>query len=201
LYVLVAGGTVDSRKFTLNLYDVGAGDTVGSVIATQTISAFIPWRPEPTPGTCAPGNNNDYQGSDGQCYSGSNSTVTFDFSGTTVPDSIIYGLAYNTTDHGYNPTGVPGPYESLNFSLSTDPPTVGSNPLPDTAYWNTSYGPFYADGGTAGVDIFRQDTAWAPYSGMVQFDASSVPEPKYTTLAGGIILLGLLIRRVKSQRA
>jgi len=191
-----------SLPLTLNLYDVGAGDTVGSLIATQTISAFIPWRPEPTPGTCLPGNNNDYLASDGQCYSGSDSTVTFDFSGTTVPDSIIYGLAYNTTDHGYNPTGVPGPEESLNFALSTDPPTVGSNPLPDTAYWNTSYAGFYADGGTAGVGIFRQDQEWSPYSGIVQFDATStVPEPKYTTLAGGMMLLGLLIRRMKSQRA
>src|SRR5580658_6972702 len=122
---------------TLNLYNVGAGDTVGSLLATQTVSAFIPWRPEPTPSTCAPGSNNDYLGSDGQCYAGSDSTVAFNFSGTVVPDDVIYGLAFNTTDHGYDPTGVPGPEESLNFALSTLPPTVGSNPLPDTAYWNT----------------------------------------------------------------
>jgi hypothetical protein len=98
-------------------------------------------------------------------YAGSDSTVAFNFSGTVVPDNIIYGLAYNTTDYGYDPTGVPGPVESLNFALSTLPPTVGSNPLPDTAYWNTSYGPFYADGGAAGVDIFRQDQQWTPIRG------------------------------------
>ena len=185
-----------SLPLTLNLYNVGAGDTVGSLIATQTISGFIPWRPEPTPGSCAPGSNNDYLGSDGQCYAGSDSTVTFDFSGMVVPDNIIYGLAYNTTDHGFNPTGVPGPYESLNFALSTDPPTVGSNPLPDTAYWNTSNGSFYADNGAAGVDVFRQDQNWTPYSGIIQFDAASpVPEPKYTMLALGVIFLGLLIKR------
>jgi hypothetical protein len=183
---------------TLNLYNVGAGDTVGSMIATQTIDAFIPWRPEPTPGTCAPGSNNDYLGSDGQCYAGSNSTVSFDFTGTTVPDEIIYGLAYNTTDYGYNPTGVPGPDESLNFALATVPPTVGSNPLPDTAYWNTSFAGNYADGGAAGVGIFRQDQEWTPYSGIIQFDAtSSVPEPRYSALAGGIMLLGLLIKKMR----
>jgi hypothetical protein len=55
---------------TLNLYNVGAGDTVGSLIATQTVDAFIPWRPEPTPSTCAAGSNNDYLGSDGQCLRG-----------------------------------------------------------------------------------------------------------------------------------
>ena len=34
---------------TLNLYDVGPGNSVGSVISSQTINAFVPWRPEADP--------------------------------------------------------------------------------------------------------------------------------------------------------
>jgi len=158
---------------TLNLYDVGAGDTVGSQIATQTVDAFIPWRPEPG-GSCSDGFT--WQASDGSCYNGLAFQVNFDFSGVTVPDSIIYGLAYNTADYGYNPIGTPGPYNSLNFGLADVPPSVGSNPLPDTAYWNTSYAGFYTDGGAGGVGTFRQDTNWSPYSGAITFNAA-VPEP------------------------
>jgi hypothetical protein len=185
---------------TLNIYNVGAGDTVGSLLATQTVTAFVPWRPEPTPSTCAAGSNNDYLGSDGQCYAGSLSQVTFDFTGTLVPDNVIYGLAYNTTDHGYDPTGVAGPVESLNFALSSDPPAVGSNPLPDDAYWNTSVASFYADGGTAGVGTFRQDQDWSPYSGMIEFNAvSSVPEPNQF-LVTGLLLAGLAFAGYKRRR-
>lgn len=182
---------------TLNLYNVGPGNTVGSLISTQTVDGFIPWRPEPD--GCAPG----YTAADSNCYSGSLSTVTFDFTGTSVPDSIIYGLAFNTTDHGYTPTGVPGPYESLNFALSDVSPTVGSNPLPDTSYWNTSFAGFYDDGGAGGVGTLRQDQSWSPYSGMIEFDATSgaaVPEPRYTALAGGLVLLGVVLGRSQSSR-
>jgi hypothetical protein len=62
------------EDLTLNLYNVGAGDPVGSLIATETITDLVPWRPEPDPTDCAPGSNNDYLGSDGNCYSGSLST-------------------------------------------------------------------------------------------------------------------------------
>src|ERR1017187_4288531 len=133
-YTAVNGTTITLSGYTLpitlNLYNVGTGNTVGALIATETIdNAFIPWRPDPTAGC-----GNGYQASDGLCYSGTLSTVTFNFAGLSVPDTIIYGLAFNTTDYGANPTGVLGPYDSLNFALATTPPTAGSNPLPDTAY-------------------------------------------------------------------
>lgn len=182
-----AGFTID---LTLNLYGVGAGDAVGPLLGTQTVDALIPWRPEPDPADCAPGSNNDYMGSDGQCYAGSLSTVSFNFGGLNLPNQVIYGLAFNTETAGYNPTGTPGPYDSLNFALATVPPTVGSNPLPDTAYWNTSYGGFYTDGGAGGVGTFRQDTGWTPYSGAVEFDATA-PEPG--TVAMLLSGIGLLI--------
>src|ERR1022692_1625244 len=38
-----AGYTV---PLTLNIYNVGAGNSVGSLIGSDKISAFVPWRPE-----------------------------------------------------------------------------------------------------------------------------------------------------------
>jgi hypothetical protein len=163
-----------NHPLTLTFYDVGAGGTVGSVIASITQSAFIPWRPEVT------------------TFNGIAFTVDFDFTGLGVvlPDQVIYGLAYNTQTWGANPIGAPGPYNSLNFGYATVAPTVGTNVDPDAAYWNTSTAANYTDLGVGGVGTFRQDTLWSPYSGAIAINAEQVPEPgTWMLLSGGIALL------------
>lgn len=176
---------------TLNLYGVGAGNTVGSVIATRTIDALIPWRPEASLG-CS---NGAWMDANGDCFNGMAFTVAFDFSGVVVPDSIIYGLAYNTQTHGYTPTGVAGPVDSLNFGLPAAAATVGSNPLPDTAYANSTWAGFYTDGGAGGLGTFRQDTGWTGYVGAATFEA---PEPASLALFG-LGLASLALRRRKQS--
>ena len=188
-----------NHPITLNLYNVdnsGLNPAPGTLIATQTHTFAIPWRPEADP-TCPGGTA--WRAGDGKCYNGLAFEITFDFTGTIVPDQIIYGVAFNTTTWGAQPIGQPGPYESLNFGLnSSAPPAVGTRPFPDTAYWNTQTASNYADGGAGGVGIFRRDTAWTPFSGAASFDA--VPEPTtYATLGIGLLAL-ITLRRLTMRR-
>jgi len=165
-----------NHPVTFNLYNVdnsGPAPAPGSLIATQTHTFAMPWRPEADP-TCAGGTA--WRAGDGNCYNGYAFTITFDFTGTTVPDRIIYGVAYDTETWGGTPIGASGPYNSLNFGLAQVAPSTGSNPFPDTAYWNTQTPGNYADGGAAGVGVFRRDTSWTPYSGAITF-ALSPPAP------------------------
>jgi hypothetical protein len=165
---------------TLNVYAVGPGDTVGSLLATETVDALIPWRPQPT-SACG----DDYMGSDGLCHGGSLSAVTFDLTLSQAPAQLIYGLSFDTQHYGAAPTGTAGPYDSLNFALSESHPSVGSNPLPGTVYLSTGAG--------SGVGAFSQDTGWAPYSGAIEFDdPAASPEPAPFVFVGiGLGLIGM----------
>jgi hypothetical protein len=73
---------------------------------------------------------------------------------------VIISVAYNTTDHGYAPTHVPGPYDSLNLGL-TGAATVGSQPLPEDAYANSTYSAMYGGLGTLGT--FSLAGEWGGY--------------------------------------
>jgi len=175
-----------NHPLTLTFYDVGAGGTVGAVLASITQSVFVPWRPE-------------VYGFGGIAF-----TVNFDFTGLNIvlPDQLIYGLAYNTELSGANPIGAPGPYNALNFGLATVAPTIGSNVDPDVAYWNTSLGANYADGGAGGVGTFRKDTGWGDplYSGAISIDAVPAPEPgSFLLLTGGLLFVPFLRRRLSQK--
>ena len=88
-----------------------------------------------------------------------------------LPGKAIISVAYNTKDYGAAPTGVEGPYDSLNVGL-TGPATVGAQSMPDGAYWNTSYGPYYCDKGVGGTGTFRLDPCeWTGYQPEFQVKA------------------------------
>lgn len=194
-----ATGPTWNHPLTLNLYNVdnsGANPAPGTLIATRTQTFAIPWRPPADP-TCPGGTA--WRASDGNCYNGLAFTVVFDFTGTPVPNQIIYGVAYNTETWGYTPIGSPGPYASLNFGLADQPPSVGINPFPDTAYWNTQTASNYADNGAGGVGIFRRDTGWTPFSGAVTFETQGLAEvPALSPLA--LVLLAFTLALMAAIR-
>ncbi len=167
-----------THPITLNIYSVdnsGPVPAVGTLLATNTTSFLIPWRPAASP-SCTGGR---WLADDNICYNGYAFNITFDMTdpAVTLPDQIIYGIAYNTQTWGYAPIGTPGPYNSLNVGLNdASGPSVGTDVNPDAVFWNTETAAWYADGGADGVGIFRQDTNWTGYVPAVQFTAAT-PAP------------------------
>ena len=152
-----------SHPITVNVYSnhLGLNGAPDTLLATKTQDVTIPWRPvaDAACGTA-------WKAPNGQCYNGYAFNATFDLSSlnVTLPNDVIVGVSYNTADYGHAPIGMPGPYNSLNVGApNLQTASVGTDDSPDNVFWNTSYAGFYADGGTAGVGIFRQDTGWTPY--------------------------------------
>lgn len=161
------------HPITLKLYTVNnAGPTPapGTLIGSVTQNFKIPWRPEADP-SCGTAWKSD---SDGLCYNGYAFNIVFDLTSLnlTLPNEIIYGIAYNTADYGAAPIHAPGPYNSLNVGLASVGPSVGTDVNLDDVFWNTSYAGFYTDGGAGGVGIFRQDTNWTGYVPSARFEVA-----------------------------
>ena len=129
-------GATFSHPITLHIYNTGAGDSVGSLVASRTQTFNIPYRPTADP-TCA--TVTAWRDTNGNCFNGLNHVVVFDLSGITVPDSVIYSVEYNTQTYGPTPIGSDGPYSSLNVSLNAAAPTVGTNVSADQIYWDSTY--------------------------------------------------------------
>jgi hypothetical protein len=165
------------HPITLNLYNTNPGNPnlPGSLISATTQTFMIPWRPEADP-TCPGGTA--WRASDGLCYNGLAFNITFTLN-QVVPNSIVFGIAYNTNTWGYAPIGSPGPYESLNVGIPTGQvATTGTDVTPDDHFWNTMTAANYTDGGAGGTGTFRRDTNWAPFGTVAaKFVATETPVP------------------------
>jgi len=175
-----------SVPITVNIYNVGSGNTLGSLITTATQTFTIYDRPtsNSSPSLCGGDETVWYQSSSGDCFHGYAQNITFTgVSGVTLPQKVIFGIAFNTSDHGSTPQR-PKPcntadngcgYDSLNVALNSNesvltpgnypeplPPSVGSDPGPaGTTWYDSSYAGFYCDdGGTGNTDVgtFREDS-------------------------------------------
>jgi hypothetical protein len=183
-YEQVGTSTGYFAPLTLSFYSFGAAGpnpTVGSVIATETVNAFIPWRPEATPRSCTQGG---YLAGDGHCYSGIDSLVTFSFGGVSLPDDVIFGLSFNTQTFGVAPTHTAGPINSLNLGFSTGA-LVGTDVNPDGVELNTADGTFLT---TGAAGVFGPDTGWAGFVPGVTISAI-VPEPASLLLLAQVALV------------
>jgi hypothetical protein len=166
-----------THPITFNVYNVvgsRASAAPGALIGSVTKVVTIPWRPAADPTNCAPSTTAWYSAAEGKCYNGFAFNVTFDLSTIgTVPNTIIYGIAYNTNTWGADPMSAPGPYESLNVGLRSDATPAPGDIEPDAVFWNTATAGNYSDGGTGGTGTFRRDTGWTPYTPAVSLTASA----------------------------
>ena len=196
-------GTTFPETFTLNLYNVDPLHTLGTLITTLTQTVNIPFRPSADLVNCTGGNAGRWFDSAGVCDTGLATNVVFDLSAANVvlPTHLIYGIGYDTSTFGPNPTGVPGPADSLNLALSQDPTnvSVGSDPNPGTVFQNSPDAGFYCDSGAAGVGTFRLDSptvacwgvsspAVAPYY-VPAVQISTVAPPPVPTVPGAPTLV------------
>jgi len=178
-------GTAPNAKFTwpvtLKVYTVGAGNSVGTLLYQSTNVFSMPYRPSANNVKCASGESKGgwWSALTQTCNHGKLFKIRFGLSRLPVPDKVIISVSYNTSDYGAEPqrpkpcnTTGNCPYDSLNVGLE-GVPTVGADPLPESAYFNTSYGPFYCDGGAGGVGVFRLDEGcWTGYQPLLAVTGS-----------------------------
>ncbi len=184
-------GSTFTWPVTLDVYNVGPSNTVGSLITSDTQSFAIPYRPSADPTNCASSPTEWFDATDAKCYNGLAANVDFALpTNVTLPTSgnIIYGISYNTSDYGPHPIGSPCvantncAYDSLNVGLTTaTAPKVGTDPVPGTVFqssltagqWCDSTGPTPL--GTFAIDSpgsAATDACWTP-------NASGTGSPYY----------------------
>jgi hypothetical protein len=126
---------------TFTFYQPGTtGGSVGAVLATQTKTFNVPYRPAGDATACAagtasifPGYANDgsqwFNAATGSCYYGVVYPATFTFRDSKLPATVVYGVSYDATT---------GPASSLNVLMSTESQsgavTVGSDTDPGNLF-------------------------------------------------------------------
>lgn len=190
---VTAPGATFSHPVTLNIYNVAAGNQVGTLIGTVTQTFAFPYRPSADNINCTGTDMGKwYDASSNTCFNGRASNISFNLSGLTVPNQVIFGIAYNTSHYGYSPLFV-APcqasaggcgYDALNVGLA-DPAvylTVGSNPSPNDAYQYTIFssclnGPIIPFGLDSGC--------WTGFKPAIKFNAANPPLTKDDCKNGG----------------
>lgn len=177
-------GSTFAEPIQIRVYDVAAGDEPGAMLGSVTHTVNIPYRPSANYTHCNADNGKSgewFSKRDSSCYNGKLVKRTFALGGLDMPDKAIVSVAYNTTHFGYNPIGESAScfgttggcgYDALNVATSPDAPSVGSQPLPDDAYQNSSWAGAYCDGGAGGTGSFRLDAGcWTGFQPMLKVSA------------------------------
>jgi hypothetical protein len=193
---VTAPGATFSVPITFTVYNAptGGGYIAGTKIATRTQTFNIPYRPSTNSAHCTGGRW--WNGT--TCFNGLAVNITFDFTSLhpVLPNTVVFGIAYNTSHYGPQPIGESAPcytssggcpYDSLNIALA---PTVkvGSKPYPNTLYQNAVYPSDYCDLGAHGVGTLRLDSpgnaCWAGYNPAVQIVATAPENNNVVEVSG-----------------
>lgn len=185
-------GKTFTWPITMNVYAVCAPGTcgahpnsgVGALLATQTKSFAIPYRPSAASTARCPDNNGQFYSAlasqdppPAHCVHGLVNVITFDKlvrqpgAPLNLPSQAIFTVAFNTADYGVNPTHTPGPYNSLNVGAwgsggATGKPSIGTALDPNGTFYSTVTPGWYCDGGASGTGFLRLDTGpncWTGY--------------------------------------
>jgi len=174
-------GATFSQEVTINVYNVGVNDAVGSLVVSKTETFQIPYRPSADSTYCTGVNEGKWW--DGvMCVNGKAYPIEFNLTGVVLPDKVIIGVAYNTSHYGDDPKGTGEAcfgtpegcaYDSLNVGTYVSA-SVGT-PLPTTndAYLSSTWGGAYCDAGLNGTGTFRLDAGcWGGFLPAIKVDAN-----------------------------
>ncbi len=171
-------GATFSHPITANVYAgpcTGSPCVPGALLATVTQNAVIPYRPSADPTGCATPTQ-WLNPASGQCQDSIQTVVTLDFpSGTTLPDDVIWTVAFNTTGYGTSPIGPQPcntttagcPYDGLNAGATTfaGAPYAGTDVDPSGAFLSSVNPVSYCDLGASGTGFLRlDDPCWTGFT-------------------------------------
>jgi hypothetical protein len=173
--VTTPAGATFTHPITANIYsvkDCGGTPCPDSLLATVESIATIPYRPSADASSCTGGDVGKwFNAFAGQCETHISTVLTFSFSpGITLPNTIIWTVAFDTTHYGSPPIGEGAPcfstsggcpYDSLNVGTMTytGASYAGTDVDPHGAFLNSTWPGAYCDGGLGGTGILRLDTS------------------------------------------
>lgn len=155
---------------------------VGQLIATQTRTFNIPYRPSKDDANCTGQDAGKFVGKvDKLCDKGLSHVIWFNFNPAQValPAEAIVTVAYNTSDAGYNPIGQnaqcftsPGGcgYDALNVSADGNGGFIGSNADLNGVFVNYGDPSFYCTG--SGSGLILDTPCWTGFHPEIQVNAS-----------------------------
>jgi hypothetical protein len=168
-------GATFTHPITAKIYDPG---NLTTPIAWVTQTQTIPYRPSSN-ATC-PANSgpapagaawfNPLAPGGGACQNSIATVLTFNFpAGTTLPDTVVWTVAFNTTHFGAAPIGEAAScfgtsggcaYDSLNVGAKTysEAPYAGTDTDPAGAVLDSDWTGAYCDNGLSGTGTLRFDT-------------------------------------------
>lgn len=139
-------GSTFEVPITVSINVLGAGNTVGALLATGTKTYKIAYRPSANLSKCTGPANLGKWFLKGKCWTSKAQKIVMPLKAAALPSQAIITVAFNTSDYGAVPYGKATachaeeqgcPYDSLNVGVQDGfeipagtPPTVGG-PYPD----------------------------------------------------------------------
>jgi hypothetical protein len=171
-----------THPITVNVYAAntsGPAPAVGPLLATQTRTFAIPYRPSADNVRCTGTKQGRFFSTvDQKCVNGLANVISYDLSSAHVnlPANIIVSVAYNTSTSGYTPIGTATAcflsaggcgYDSLNVSADGNGGPVGSVLDPNGVFISYSVVTNYCEPSQGGG--FRLDTSTDPLCSWAGF--------------------------------
>jgi hypothetical protein len=161
-------GATFSVPITFTIYEDNAS-TPGAVLAQATQTVNVLYRPSANTAKC--GDGRWYDSQDHTCYNGFAQTIKMPVTGTTLPDQVIWSVAYNTTTAGHTPVG-PSACNISSGGCGYDSLNVGAWSAPNAPYTGTDTNEDQAFRCVTLLNVCSMENGWTGYRPLGAIDAT-----------------------------